>query len=104
MADDVDSGLFNITLSDSEDGDSGQATSGDTNGAARDRTGQTESEFQAVKTSYRPKVDNGEVSCFLPLSYLRPRLPRTASQARKKKSLVCWLTLTGAPQADMETH
>lgn len=57
---DLDSGLFDIALSDSE-GDAGAATE-----TVRDRTGQTEGEFQAVKRAYRPKVDNGEVSFFLP--------------------------------------
>lgn len=69
MADDeIDSGLFNINLSDSEDGEAGQttfdtATNG--GGAGRDRKGQTEAEFQAVKASYRAKVENGEVSLLL---------------------------------------
>lgn len=58
--DDLDSGLFNIALSDSEGEDGGAATE-----TTRDRTGQTEEEFQAVKRVYRPKVDNGEVSLLL---------------------------------------
>ncbi|KAJ4395911.1 hypothetical protein N0V93_000127 [Gnomoniopsis smithogilvyi] len=53
---DLDSGLFNIALSDSEGEDGNAATE-----TARDRTGQTEDEFQAVKRAYRPKVDNGEI-------------------------------------------
>lgn len=57
-SDDVDSGLFSINLSDSEDGD---ANSGSGSGAVRDRKGQTDAEFQAVKAFYRPKVENGEV-------------------------------------------
>lgn len=56
-ADDLDSGLFNIALSDSEGEDGNAATE-----TTRDRTGQTEEEFQTVKRAYRPKVDNGEVS------------------------------------------
>lgn len=68
MADDeVDSGLFNINLSDSEDGETGQTTSttATNSGAARDRKGQTEAAFQTVKTSYRAKIENGDVSLFL---------------------------------------
>lgn len=57
MADDMDSGLFNITLSDSEGEDGGNTSTE----PARDRTGQTEDDFQAVKRAYRPKIDNGEV-------------------------------------------
>lgn len=57
MADDMDSGLFNIALSDSE-GEPGDTAVKTT----RDRTGQTEDEFQAVKRAYRAKVDDGEVS------------------------------------------
>lgn len=56
--DDLDSGLFNIALSDSEGEDAATETT-------RDRTGQTEEDFQAVKRAYRPKVDNGDVSVFL---------------------------------------
>lgn len=67
---DVGGGLFSINLSDSEDGDADQEqqqqrttpASNGGSGAVRDRTGQTEAEFQAVKTSYRPKIENGEVS------------------------------------------
>lgn len=55
--DDLDSGLFNIALSDSEGEDATTETT-------RDRTGQTEDEFLAVKRAYRPKFDNGEVSLF----------------------------------------
>ncbi|CAN8106444.1 unnamed protein product [Discula destructiva] len=56
-ADDMDSGLFNIALSDSED-ETSAATAAD---PPRDRTGQTEAEFQAVKSAFRPKLDNGEL-------------------------------------------
>ncbi|KAJ4423575.1 hypothetical protein N0V82_001741 [Gnomoniopsis sp. IMI 355080] len=56
-ADDLDSGLFNIALSDSE----GEDGNGAAETTTRDRTGQTEEEFQALKSDYRPKVDNGEI-------------------------------------------
>jgi hypothetical protein len=64
--DDLDSGLFNISISDSEgDGDDDVDTShgfaqGKSNKA--DRKGQSEAQFQVVKRDYRPKVENGEVS------------------------------------------
>ena len=63
MADDVDSGLFNISISDSE-GDDVDVSHGLAQGGAkgRDRTGQSEAQFEAVKREYRPKVENGEVS------------------------------------------
>lgn len=64
MADeDIDSGLFNISLgSDIEDGDGeaqGQQKTSSTSRA--DRTGQSEEQFQAVKRAYRAKIENGEV-------------------------------------------
>lgn len=52
----MDSGLFNITLSDSEGEDGGAVTE-----TTRDRTGQTEDAFRAVKRAYQPKLDDGEV-------------------------------------------
>lgn len=60
--DDLDSGLFNISLasSDPEDGDTSHQTAWST--SPRDRTGQSEDQFQAVKQSYRAKIENGEVS------------------------------------------
>lgn len=64
--DDLDSGLFNIALSDSEGEDATTETT-------RDRTGQTEEEYQAVKRAYRPKIDNGEVSSLLFLLFFRLR-------------------------------
>lgn len=62
---DLDSGLFNIALSDSEGEEDGGGGGGAATETVRDRTGQTEEQFQAVKRAYRPKVDNGEVSFFL---------------------------------------
>lgn len=72
MANDMDSGLFNIALSDSEDETGNPATTTNpTTTAPRDRTGQSEEAFQAVKSAYRPKLDDGEVRYFTPL----PPLP-----------------------------
>lgn len=83
---DVGGGLFSINLSDSEDGDADQeqqqqqqqrttTASNGGSGAVRDRTGQTEAEFQAVKTSYRPKIENGEVSIDFSASSCSTHLP-----------------------------
>lgn len=76
MADDaIDSGLFNISLSDSDDGNE----NGQTSSVTRDRTGQTEEKFQEVKRDFRAKIENGEVSfiflyfCFLLLPPLTPQ-------------------------------
>lgn len=77
-SDDVDSGLFSINLSDSEDGDAGASGCGSGGAAARDRKGQTEAEYQAVKATYRPKVENGEVKkAFNHLSFLLLFSPTT---------------------------
>lgn len=54
--DDEAGGLFSITLSDSEP-DEASSTA-----PARDRTGQTEEEWQAIKQTYKARVENGEVS------------------------------------------
>lgn len=52
MDDDENGGLLNIHISDSEE-DTSKKTK---------RTGQTESEFLAVKRDYKAKVENGEAS------------------------------------------
>ncbi|KUI74216.1 hypothetical protein VM1G_09781 [Cytospora mali] len=57
--DDIDSGLFNISISDSEEDDV-DISHGIAQG--RDRKGQSEAQFQTVKRDYRPKVENGEIS------------------------------------------
>ncbi len=49
MSEDEDGGLFCIAISDDE-GES-----------KRDRDAQTEEEFQALKTGYTVKIENGEV-------------------------------------------
>lgn len=53
MSDADENDLFNIQVSDSED---------DKVEKKSRRTGQTEDEFQAVKNTYRAKVENGNVS------------------------------------------
>lgn len=65
MSDADENDLFNIQVSDSED-DKAEKKSR--------RTGQTEDEFQAVKNTYRAKVENGNVSQFLSSSQARHRL------------------------------
>lgn len=59
-------GLFNISISDSEGEDGGIDTSHGIASSSKkgreQRTGQSEDAFQAVKSGYRAKVENGEVS------------------------------------------
>jgi hypothetical protein len=68
-----DGGLLNIELSDDEV---------DHDAKASRRTGQSEEQFQAVKQSYHPKVENGNVSFLFTRpkspcsSYLEPRSTR----------------------------
>lgn len=65
--DDEDGGLFAIALSDSDADESQKAQ--DKLAAARRRTEQTEEEYQAVKDSYRTKIENGNVSTISAASY-----------------------------------
>lgn len=90
MADEeLDSGLFNISLaSDTEDGDDHQNTST----SQKDRTGQTEEQFQAVKRSYRAKIENGEVS-HKSLLFLLPPPPLSIHPAYERKEKVSVTTL-----------
>ncbi|KAJ8107850.1 hypothetical protein ONZ43_g6608 [Nemania bipapillata] len=64
--DDLDSGLLGIALSDSdaESGDNAKKVPQEV------RTAQSEADFQAVKRTYRAKVENGEIwkTVRLPLS------------------------------------
>ncbi|KAI1466178.1 uncharacterized protein F4812DRAFT_436182 [Daldinia caldariorum] len=68
MDPDLDSGLFGIQLSDSEDGSNNDSEpaegtrpkKGEANTPV-DRTAQSEEEFQAVRREYRVKVENGEI-------------------------------------------
>ncbi len=67
MDDDLDSGLFNIALSDDETGDNDTAAASGQNGndgaaAKGGRNAQSQEAFLAVKKESRPKLDNGEVS------------------------------------------
>ena len=61
MDDGLDSGLFNIALSDSEESSS---TPKEAKSRA-EKTAQSEADFQAVKATYRPKIENGEVGVLL---------------------------------------
>ncbi|OTA54008.1 hypothetical protein K449DRAFT_389536 [Hypoxylon sp. EC38] len=67
MDPDLDSGLFGIQLSDSEDStndtelaEGGQPKKDEENTPA-DRTAQSEEEFQTVRKEYRVKIEDGEV-------------------------------------------
>lgn len=60
-------GLFNISISDSEDGgdggiDTSHGIASSTKKSREHRTGQSEEAFRAVSSGYRAKVENGEVS------------------------------------------
>lgn len=75
--DEIDSdsgGLFNISLSDSEGEDGGIDTSHGIASSSKkgraNRTGQSEDSFRAVKSGYRAKVENGEVSQKATSSYI----------------------------------
>ena len=63
MDDDLDAGLFGISLSDSEDAGAEPSEQSkietQQNGG---RTGQSEAAFQDVKSSYHVKIENGEVN------------------------------------------
>ncbi|KAK2615695.1 hypothetical protein N8I77_002432 [Diaporthe amygdali] len=60
--DNESAGLFNISISDSEEDDV-DTSHGIANSkkSREDRTGQSEDAFQAVKREYRAKVENGEI-------------------------------------------
>lgn len=62
MDDDLDAGLFGISLSDSEDAGAEPSEQSkiesQQNGG---RTGQSEAAFQDVKSSYHVKIENGEI-------------------------------------------
>jgi hypothetical protein len=70
MSEGLDSGLFGISLSDSEDSTCSPEAGAQSNGASTEtakktgtaRVAQTEESYQNVKDTYRVKVENGEVS------------------------------------------
>lgn len=60
-------GLFNISISDSEEGEDGgidtsHGIASSSKKGREQRTGQSEDAFRAVKSGYRAKTENGEVS------------------------------------------
>ena len=60
----IDSDLLAITLSDSEPDQDAVTTE------SVDRTALSEPAFQALKSTYRPKVQNGEVCFSLPQRFV----------------------------------
>ncbi|KAH6604572.1 hypothetical protein Trco_006279 [Trichoderma cornu-damae] len=58
MSDAEENDLFNIHISDSEDGKTEKQSK---------RTGQSEDDFQAVKSTYHAKVENGNIYQTIPL-------------------------------------
>ncbi|KAI6084640.1 hypothetical protein F4821DRAFT_242371 [Hypoxylon rubiginosum] len=87
MDPDLDAGLFDIHLSDSEDGanDAEPAEGGQPQRqeaeAPADRTAQSEEEFQSVRKGYVVKVENGEVWKSIKLPLGTGRLPKPEAQA-----------------------
>ncbi|KAI1105312.1 hypothetical protein F4804DRAFT_139149 [Jackrogersella minutella] len=88
MDPDLDSGLFDIQLSDSEDSSNGTELAEGSppkkkneSGAPVDRTGQSEEEFQAVRKEYRVKVENGEIWKTIKLPLGSERIPKPEAQA-----------------------
>ncbi|KAI0098021.1 hypothetical protein GGR51DRAFT_539024 [Nemania sp. FL0031] len=59
-SDNLDSGLLGIALSDS-DAESGDTATATKKVSQEARTAQSEQDFQAVKSTYRAKVENGEI-------------------------------------------
>ncbi|KAI0896437.1 hypothetical protein F4806DRAFT_464528 [Annulohypoxylon nitens] len=87
MDPDLDSGLFGIQLSDSEDSsnnsepaEGNQPKKQEANTAA-DRTAQSEEEFQAVRKEYKVKVENGEIWKTIKLPLGSERIPKPEAQA-----------------------
>ncbi|KAI1370193.1 hypothetical protein F4677DRAFT_451632 [Hypoxylon crocopeplum] len=84
---DLDSDLFGIQLSDSEDGSNGiEPAEGDPpkknkTGVPADRTAQSEEDFQAVRREYRVKVENGEIWKTIKLPLGPDRIPKLEAQA-----------------------
>ncbi|PSR97077.1 hypothetical protein BD289DRAFT_426958 [Coniella lustricola] len=77
----LDSGLFAISLSESES--ESEQTQQSSAAPSRDRTGQTEEEFQAVKASYVAKVENGEIARTI---LLHLPLPLSAQKVTKQEA------------------
>ncbi|KAI1418372.1 hypothetical protein F5Y13DRAFT_565 [Hypoxylon sp. FL1857] len=87
MDPDLDSGLFGIQLSDSEDSANdtepaeGSQPKKDEASTPADRTAQSEEEFQAVRREYRVKVENGEIWKTIKLPLGPGRIPKPEAQA-----------------------
>ncbi|KAI8959628.1 hypothetical protein F5Y11DRAFT_297350 [Daldinia sp. FL1419] len=86
MDPDLDSGLFGIQLSDSEDGSNDSEPAEGTRpkkepSAPGDRTAQSEEEFQAVRREYRVKVENGEIWKTIQRPRGPGRVPKPEAQA-----------------------
>ncbi|KAI1452574.1 hypothetical protein F4805DRAFT_462652 [Annulohypoxylon moriforme] len=87
MDSDLDSGLFGIQLSDSEDSNNdsepaeGNPPKKQETSTTTDRTAQSEEEFQAVRKEYRVKVENGEIWKTIQLPLGSERIPKPEAQA-----------------------
>ncbi|KAI1394321.1 uncharacterized protein F4822DRAFT_45143 [Hypoxylon trugodes] len=81
MDSDLDSGLFGIQLSDTEEPAEGSQPQNDETSAPADRTAQSEEEFQAVRKEYNVKVENGEVWKTIKLPLHPDRVSKPEAQA-----------------------
>ncbi|KAI1205150.1 uncharacterized protein F4807DRAFT_464968 [Annulohypoxylon truncatum] len=87
MDPDLDSGLFGIQLSDSEDSnnDTGPAEGNPSKkqeaNTTTDRTAQSEEEFQAVRKEYKVKIEDGEIWKTIRLPLGPERIPKPEAQA-----------------------
>ncbi|RYP65902.1 hypothetical protein DL769_006188 [Monosporascus sp. CRB-8-3] len=79
---DLDSGLLGIQLSsDAEDGADKKSAAADAEAERAARVAQSEEAFQAVKKSYRVKVENGEIWSTIRLPLGRRRVSKPKAQA-----------------------
>jgi hypothetical protein len=76
--DDEDGGLLNISISDDEEQQARPSR----------RTDQSEAEWQVVKDTYSPKVENGEVSLSFSPPSLPPHAPVLAFPPSRQRDLV----------------
>ncbi|RYP09878.1 hypothetical protein DL764_001012 [Monosporascus ibericus] len=78
----LDSGLLGIHLSsDAEDGADNKSAAADVEAERAARVAQTEEAFQAVKKSYRVKVENGEIWSTIRLPLGPRRISKPEAQA-----------------------
>jgi hypothetical protein len=72
MAEELDPGFLAISISDDDDSAAEAAEPKQARIPGTARTGQSEEDFQAVRRTYRVKIENGEVSLPYPLLFPVP--------------------------------